>query len=68
MKEQVFFAPCVDKSKTFVREPLDGAFCHCLIPQIKCAAALPKHSVQAAPQQGVILSDIQRQVAVETVP
>ena len=45
MKEQVFIAPGVDKSKASVREPLDGAFCHGPIPQNKCAAALPENTV-----------------------
>ena len=45
MKEQVFITPVVDKSKTSVREPLDSAFSHCLIPQKKCAAALPENTV-----------------------
>ena len=45
MKEQVVIAPSVDKSKASVREPLDGAFCHCPIPHKKCAAALPENTV-----------------------
>ena len=36
MKEQVFIATGVDKSKASVREPLDGAFCLCPIPQKTC--------------------------------
>jgi hypothetical protein len=52
VKEQVFIAPGVDKSKASVREPLDGAFCHGPIPQkkVRCSVA-GKHSVQAAPLQ-----------------